>query len=80
MMALLALIPALGGAGVGYRDKELTCLECKQSIYFTASEQAFYAEQGYALLKRCPSCRAERLRLREQHGCSEGSSALSVTV
>ena len=58
---------------VGYQDKELVCLECKQLFHFTASEQAFYAEQGYALPKHCPSCRAERRRLREQHGRSEVS-------
>ena len=49
---------------MAYQDKELICLEC---------EQAFYAEQGYAAPKRCPSCRAERRRLREQYGRSEAS-------
>ena len=60
MVAVLALVAALGGAGVGYRDKELVCLECKQPFHFKAKEQAFYAEQGYPPPKRCPSCRAER--------------------
>ncbi len=56
-----------------YQGKELVCLECKQPFHFTASEQAFYAEQGYAPSKHWPSCRAERRRLQEQQGRSEGS-------
>ena len=56
-----------------YQDKELICIECQQPFHFTASEQAFYAEQGYAPPKRCPNCRAERRRLQEQQGRSEAS-------
>ena len=56
-----------------YQDKELVCLECKQLFHFTASEQAFYAEQGYGQPRRCPTCRAERhQRRQEQHGRSAG--------
>jgi hypothetical protein len=31
-----------------YQDQELICIECKQPFHFTASGQAFVAEQGYA--------------------------------
>ncbi len=74
MVEVLALVSALGGVGVGYRDKELICIECKRPFHFTVSEQAFYAEQGYPPPKRCPSCRAEwRQRRLEQDERSAGS-------
>ena len=74
MVEVLALVSAVGGAEVGYRDKELICIECRQCFIFMAQDQAFYAEQGYPLPKRCPSCRAERRQRRqEQHGHSEAS-------
>ena len=56
-----------------YQEKELICIACQQPFPFRAKEQAFFAEQGYAPPKRCPSCRAERRRLQEQHGRSEAS-------
>ncbi len=56
-----------------YQDKELVCIECKQPFAFRVEEQAFFAEQGFVPPKRCPSCRAERRRLQEQHGRSEAS-------
>ncbi len=49
-----------------YQDRELICVECGQPFTFRAKEQAFYAKQGYAPPKRCPSCRAERRRLLQQ--------------
>ena len=49
-----------------YQDKELVCVQCKQPFTFRAKEQAFFAEQGYAPPKRCPTCRAERRRLKQE--------------
>ena len=77
----MALVPRLVGdrlvrrreGTVAYQDKELICIECRQSFIFMARDQAFYAEQGYPPPKRCPGCRAERRRLREQNGYSEAS-------
>ncbi len=68
MVEVLALVSALGGVGVGYRDKELICIECKRPFHFTAGEQAFYAEQGYASPKRCVSRRAARRQKADQSG------------
>ena len=33
---------------MGYQDKALICLECRQVFIFPAREQAFYMEQGCA--------------------------------
>ncbi len=32
-----------------YEDKKLVCKECGQEFIFTAGEQEFYAEHGFAL-------------------------------
>lgn len=48
-----------------YEDKALKCAECGGDFEFTASEQEFYAEKGFANEpKRCPDCRAARKRSR----------------
>jgi hypothetical protein len=40
------------------KDKTLNCVDCNQEFVFTASEQEFYNEKGFANEpKRCPSCR-----------------------
>ena len=49
-----------------YQDKKFTCIDCQQPFTFTAKEQAFFAEQGYVPPKRCPSCRAERRRRKQE--------------
>ncbi len=44
-----------------YQDKKLTCRDCGAEFTFSASEQAFYAEKGFANEPgRCPACRAAR--------------------
>jgi CxxC-x17-CxxC domain-containing protein len=44
-----------------YQDKTLVCRDCGKEFTFTASEQAFYAEKGFANEPaRCPDCRAKR--------------------
>lgn len=44
-----------------YSDKMLTCRDCGSEFAFTASEQEFYAEKGFANEPgRCPECRAAR--------------------
>lgn len=48
-----------------YEDKTLGCADCGADFQFTASEQEFYAEKGFANEpKRCPDCRASRKRNR----------------
>jgi CxxC-x17-CxxC domain-containing protein len=46
---------------VTYTDQVITCTDCGIDFVFTASEQAFFAEKGFASApKRCASCRAQR--------------------
>ena len=52
-----------------YEDKTLTCRECGVEFIFTASEQEFYAEKGFANEPgRCPQCRAARKQGRNSGG------------
>jgi len=54
-----------------YEDKTLNCRECGVDFVFSASEQAFYAEKGFANEPgRCPECRAAR----KQNANSRGGS------
>ncbi len=44
-----------------YQDQTLTCRDCGNSFVWTADEQKFYAEKGFANAPvRCPSCRAAK--------------------
>ena len=43
-----------------YQDKTLVCKECGREFVFTAGEQEFYAEKGFAHEpQRCRECRKE---------------------
>lgn len=44
-----------------YQDKTLTCKDCGTNFVFTANEQDFYAQKGFANEPgRCPACRAAK--------------------
>ena len=44
-----------------YNDKQLVCKECGNEFTFTAGEQEFYAERGFANEpQRCKICRDSR--------------------
>ena len=46
---------------MAYTDKVLTCSDCGVDFVFSASEQEFFAQKGFASApKRCASCRAQR--------------------
>ena len=46
---------------MAYTDQVLTCADCGIDFVFSASEQAFFAEKGFASApKRCASCRSQR--------------------
>ncbi len=48
-----------------FADKTLSCRDCGAEFVFTAGEQEFYAEKGFANEPgRCPECRARRRRER----------------
>jgi CxxC-x17-CxxC domain-containing protein len=46
---------------VAYTDQVLHCADCGIDFVFSASEQEFFAQKGFASApKRCSSCRAQR--------------------
>jgi CxxC-x17-CxxC domain-containing protein len=46
---------------MSFEDRQLTCQDCGQSFTFTAEDQRYHSEKGYANEpKRCPNCRAAR--------------------
>jgi len=47
-----------------YQDIELTCADCGCNFVFSAEEQQFYAEKGFASPKRCNACRSARKKQR----------------
>lgn len=50
-----------------YEDKTLVCQECGKEFIFSAKEQEFYAEKGFANEpKRCSDCRRARKNNRER--------------
>ena len=54
-------------------DKELTCVECGASFFFTVGEQEFFASRGYTNdPKRCPACRSARKNQQRSSGYGEG--------
>ena len=55
-----------GGVSMAYEDKTLACAECGSSFVFTASEQEFHHQKGFANEpRRCVPCREKRKRRRE---------------
>lgn len=56
-----------------YVDQVIACSDCGAEFVFSASEQTFFAEKGFASApKRCSSCRAQR---RASGGTGGGASA-----
>lgn len=54
-------------------DKTLKCKDCGQDFVFTAGEQEFYAEKGFANEPtRCQPCRQANKRARNQGRPSGG--------
>jgi CxxC-x17-CxxC domain-containing protein len=54
---------------MSYQDRTLTCQDCGQSFTFSADDQAYHAEKGYANEpKRCPACRQARRAERDYGG------------
>ena len=62
---------------MAYTDKVLTCSDCSVEFVFSASEQEFFAQKGFASApKRCASCRAQRRA--SQGGASYGNGGGSA--
>ncbi len=51
---------------MNFKDKQLTCKDCKKPFVFTVSEQERYADMKYSPPARCPDCRRKR-RLTNQN-------------
>lgn len=46
---------------MSFQDRTLTCQDCGRSFTFSADDQQYHADKGYANdPKRCPDCRAAR--------------------
>ena len=59
---------------MSYQDRTLTCTECGQPFTFSADDQAYHAQRGYANEpKRCTACRQSRREQRNDGGYSSGS-------
>ena len=56
---------------LSYQDKTITCADCGTPFVFSANDQAFYAERGFAHEpKRCFNCRQNRKASRGSGGYS----------
>jgi|SRR5436309_15793307 len=55
-----------------FQDRNLTCSDCGSSFVFTAGEQRFYQEKGFAHEpRRCKECRSKK----KSEGPGGGSGA-----
>lgn len=57
-----------------FADQTLTCRDCGNSFVWTASEQKFYADKGFANAPvRCPACRqAKKAQMGDRGGYGGG--------
>ncbi len=54
---------------MSYTDKNLTCRDCGSTFVFTAGEQEFHEQKGFANTPgRCPDCRAANKAARNSGG------------
>jgi CxxC-x17-CxxC domain-containing protein len=57
-----------------YTDETLNCVDCNAAFTFSAGEQEFFAQKGFANKpNRCPDCRAARKASRGGGGGGGGS-------
>ncbi len=64
-----------------YQDKVLVCKECGKEFIFTASEQEFFAEKGFANEPgRCPDCRAARKQQQGNRAAGRGERQLYPAI
>ena len=57
---------------MSYRDKNLTCSDCRRPFAFSAEDQGLSAELGYVPPVRCGICRGSRETTRRQSGRNPG--------
>ena len=48
-------------------DKVIQCRDCGAEFVFTAGEQSFFSERGFMDPVRCPACRSQRRRERNDN-------------
>ncbi len=66
---------------MGHQDIDLQCRECSAAFVWTAGEQAFYSEKGLTNQPtRCPECRANKRRLRNEVVTASGSIRIQYPV
>ncbi len=72
---MLDVVTTQEGSFVAYTDQVLTCSDCGIDFVFSASEQEFFAQKGFASApKRCASCRAQRRASGNGGGSSYGGN------
>jgi hypothetical protein len=54
-------------------DRQLMCRDCGGSFTWSAGEQAFYQQKGFAEPKRCKPCREQQRIARENRLSSSGN-------
>lgn len=51
-----------------HQDKQLECVDCKQSFLFSAKDQLFFEEKQFVPPKRCKPCREAKKQARQSQG------------
>lgn len=59
---------------MSFRDRILTCVDCREQFIFTAGEQLFFHDRQFKNEpKRCKPCKERRNRLaKDEHGPASG--------
>lgn len=57
-----------------FKDRPLVCADCNEQFTFTAAEQEFFYEKGFAEPKRCKVCRDARKQRSRTGGGSMGGN------
>ena len=66
---------------MSYEDRTLSCVECGQPFIFSADDQAYHADRGYANEpKRCPACRQAKRAQRNSGSYDRGPREMHPVV
>lgn len=58
----------MGDQVTEHQDKQLECVDCKQSFLFSAKDQLFFEEKQFVPPKRCKPCREAKKQARQSQG------------
>ena len=63
---------------MNFKDKQLTCNDCKKPFVFTEGEQEFYTKMEFHDPSRCPKCRTKRRQARQNNRAKKQTKALPL--